>query len=882
MMIRDADNRINTSTLGSVILEQPEEIQATVSNTPESFPTAADATITISSVTGGSGSYVIIKDSMCPVAQTITGTMPEAPTGLELTMIETKALCYGDDDAEIRAEVTGGTQPYRYQWSHDPSLSGNTATGLPLGTYSVKVIDANGCEATDLINITEPTQILLDIETTELDCDGDDQGAATVTATNGAGNYSYLWNDPNTQTTPTATGLTAGIYTVTVTDANNCSVSATVIISQPSQLTASISKTNVQCAGESNGTATVQVSGGTAGYSYLWDDPLAQTTPTAMGLAAGTYTVTVTDGNNCQISETVMINEPLELTAGITATQLVCFGDDNGVAAVQVSGGTTPYTYLWDDPLAQKTPMATGLTARTYTVLVTDANNCTTSASITIDQPVELTGNIVSIIHVPCIGGNEGSATVLVSGGTPGYTYLWDDPLAQTTPTATGLTAGNYQLLVTDANNCQLLVPVVITEPDLGLNQPPVVLDDQATTAQTIPVTIDVLDNDTDDSSIDPTTLDIIDWPLNGTVVVNPDFTVTYTPTGQFVGQDEFTYRIYDDGIPCGVLSDDAKVTITVEPPNNAPIAVVDFFSESCHSIFGNLLFNDSDPDGDRLVINTTPVVEPVNGVVTIFSDGTFRYEFERGEFQDSFVYEVCDDHLYPLCDQTTVYIDIFADSDCDGVPDNIDIDKDNDGIVDWIEGDDSVDTDGDGIPDYLDIDADGDGIPDIIEAQATGNYIAPWGIDANNNGLDDAYETGSQLGLDPVDSDGDGIPDFQDTDSDNDGVPDHIEGYDIGAKGIAEIQPEKSDIDGDGLDDAYDNFLGGFNNDDLDNPFGAYPHLQDFDGHPDYLDFQGDCTMFIPEGFSPNDDGIHDYFQIYCIDQYPNAKLMIFDRWGG
>lgn len=353
--------------------------------------------------------------------------------------------------------------------------------------------------------------------------------------------------------------------------------------------------------------------------------------------------------------------------------------------------------------------------------------------------------------------------------------------------------------------------------------------------------------------------------------------------------------------------------------PNIGPVAENDTFIESCHTIFGDLLNNDYDPnEGDEITINTTPKIEPENGVLTIYEDGTFSYEFENGDaFTDSFVYEICD--TQNECAEGTAYLTIFEDSDCDGVADNIDIDDDNDGIIDVEEGDETVDSDGDGIPDSQDIDSDNDGIIDIIEAQEENEYLAPSGLDENGNGLDDIYEQGSQVGITPTDTDDDDIPDYIDPDSDNDGIPDYIEGYDIGSKGIAELAPEMSDVDGDGLDDAYDNFLGGYNENDLDNPFGSEPHLQDFDGdgirdwrdtdddndmiptvyedvnnngiyydddmnfngHPDYLDFQGECNMFIPEGFSPNNDGIHDFFQIYCIDKYPNAKLLIFDRWG-
>ncbi len=284
------------------------------------------------------------------------------------------------------------------------------------------------------------------------------------------------------------------------------------------------------------------------------------------------------------------------------------------------------------------------------------------------------------------------------------------------------------------------------------------------------------------------------------------------------------------------------------------------------------------------------------------------------------FVYEVCDNTVPQKCDQATVIITVSVDRDCDGVPDYIDIDDDDDGILDVVEGDRNIDTDGDGIPDSLDIDSDNDGILDNDEGQSEDGYVAPLGRDNDNDGWDDAYDSdngGTQFN--PIDTDDDGVPDYRDLDADNDNVPDHIEGHDANADGIADILPVYTDRDQDGLDDAYDTvdkLLGEYDtnnaqgsnaplqdfdsdgirdwrdvdddqdgiltiNEDLDND-GDYSNDDlDLDGHPEYLDTSNDCELFVPEGFSPNGDGIHDLFRVYCIEKYPNAKMLIFNRWG-
>ncbi len=386
------------------------------------------------------------------------------------------------------------------------------------------------------------------------------------------------------------------------------------------------------------------------------------------------------------------------------------------------------------------------------------------------------------------------------------------------------------------------------------------------------------------------------------------------------VGNNEIYTRTYQVSDMCGnTVTCEHKITHIAEL-NKAPTAQDDNFEGGCYAITGNLLDNDYDLDGHHLLINMVPIFSPNHGTLTLFADGSFTYDFTPGTAAiDSFVYEICDEAYDSQCTQATAYITIFVDNDCDGVDDVIDIDDDDDGIIDTVEGDGSIDSDGDGIPDSLDIDSDNDGIVDNIEVQKEGYFIPSSGIDDNNNGLDDAYEDGTSIGVTPVDTDSDGTPDYLDLDTDDDGVPDIIEGFDIGAKGIANKTPTSDDYDNDGYDDAFDSFNGHFNFDDLDNPFGSTAELEDFDddgwrdwrdvdddgdgiptkfedlnndgilanddfdndGHPEYLDLRDECELFIPEGFSPNGDGVHDYFQIYCIEKYPNAKLIIFDRWG-
>jgi MBG domain (YGX type)/SprB repeat/Putative Ig domain len=382
---------------------------------------------------------------------------------LSATTGNTNISCNGGSNGTASVTASGGVTPYTYSWSPSGG-TGAIATGLVAGAYTCTITDSELTQITKNFTITQPSAIsTASGSQTNVSCNGGSNGTASVSPSGGIPGYTYSWS-PSGGTAATASGLAAGSYTVTVTDANGCIATRNYTITQPSAIsTASGSQTNVSCNGGTNGSASVSPSGGTPGYTYSWS-PSGGTAATATGLAAGSYTVTVTDANGCTATRNYTITQPSAIsTASGSQTNVSCNSGSNGSASVSPSGGTPGYTYSWS-PSGGTAATATGLVAGSYTVTVTDANGCTATRNYTITQPSAISTASGSQTNVSCNGGTNGSASVSPSGGTPGYTYSWS-PSGGTAATATGLAAGSYTVTVTDANGCTATRNYTITQP---------------------------------------------------------------------------------------------------------------------------------------------------------------------------------------------------------------------------------------------------------------------------------------------------------------------------------------------------------------------------------------------------------------------------------
>jgi gliding motility-associated-like protein len=368
--------------------------------------------------------------------------------------------CFGGSDGAAEAEGTGGTLNYSYLWSNATTTALNN--GLAQGTYTVTITDNNGCTATAQTTITQPTQVAVTIsKTNDITCNGGNQGALLAVGADGTPGYNFSWS--NAVNTAANTGLTQGTYTVTITDSKLCTSTDQFVLGEPTVVTAAINTfNNPLCNGQSTGSATVTPGGGTPGYTYLWSN--TATTQTINGLSSGTYTVTVNDANSCPATTQITLIDLSTVTAAVNlpATNVSCFGGNNGAATVTPGGGAGGYTYLWSDNQTNQT--ATGLFAGNYTITVSDANGCTATDQVSISEPTGLIASIKNPVkQISCFGGSDGEAEAVGNGGTLNYSYLWSN--ATTTAINFGLVPGTYTVTITDANSCAAIAQTTITQP---------------------------------------------------------------------------------------------------------------------------------------------------------------------------------------------------------------------------------------------------------------------------------------------------------------------------------------------------------------------------------------------------------------------------------
>ena len=423
------------------------------------------------------GNYLVtVTDSNgCQLSANVSTSEPTILTSNAISI--NSVGCFGDSSGLANVLGFGGTAPYSYVWNAaaNGQLTGN-ATNLGAGTFAVTITDTNGCVFDTSIVITQPILLVAnETNNVAVSCYGGANGTATVTGAGGTLPYSYLWPiAAGGQTTSIATNLLAGNYIVTVTDSNACEATITVIISEPLfALSDTIITFPVSCFGGNDGAAISIPSGGTAPYSYFWGASAGnQINDTATALIQGTYAVTVTDANGCTIATNAVVIEPSLLDfSNVSQTNVNCFGGMDGTATVVAMGGNAPYSYAWSaNTGSQINPTATNLLSGSFSITVTDASGCQSDTTIIITQPAIAMNINMLVSNVNCFGGSDGTASVVLTGGTAPYTINWNAATGnQTTPTATNLSVGNYQVIVSDSNGCMDTNNITVSQPNAPL-----------------------------------------------------------------------------------------------------------------------------------------------------------------------------------------------------------------------------------------------------------------------------------------------------------------------------------------------------------------------------------------------------------------------------
>lgn len=566
------------------------------------------ASNTFNGLAPGDYSIIVTDINNCPSAP-VDLTVVEAPAlDGELTLTSSDlTVCSGDADGVASIAASGGDGDYTYSIDGSPtSQASNIFENLAEGDHIVTIVDGNGCDNQVQFTVAPAPEITFTTDITNVSCFGEPGGQAVINVTGGEGPFDFVWS--NAQVTETAQLLIADTYTVTITDANMCEVIETVTITEPASALV-IDNINVviepATCGDTNGSVSIQVSGGTGTYNYIWSDD--STNPDLTAVGPGSYTVTIIDANMCEvISQPFNVSEPGALEVTPSSVPVACNGDNTGSISLDVQGGTGPYTFAWADDPNETTGIRNELFQGSYSVEVSDADGCILpEISINISEPEPITTTLTPT-QASC-GASDGSVSLLVDGGTGvgTYSYAWSVIDGGTTisidPNLTDVPAGDYEVMVTDQNNCSVVsLPITVTNPgtpDLAIAG----VDVTCFGASTGSIMLDINGGSGGNT---------IDWGVNSDLngLTNP----TNLPAGEY-------FVTVTDMSMC-----EASIMITIDEPA-APIEITEIqinqatCGDANGSVVvdvtggtGNYTFNWSDGSGTTTVSGLSP------GIVTL------------------------------------------------------------------------------------------------------------------------------------------------------------------------------------------------------------------------------------------------------------------------
>ncbi len=380
--------------------------------------------------------------------------------------------CFGANNASIITNITGGIPPYAITWTGPNGFTSaaTTISNIEPGTYTITIDDAGNCPFTNSYTITQPDDIIIITNSqTNSSCFQSNNGTIDLTITGGTGDYTYAWTKNNAPfaATQDLTNLYPGIYTVTVSDANNCGPKTeTFTITEPPLLAVSLqNQTNILCFGAATGAINVNVVGGTIAtdYNFAWTGPngFNSSSQNLNSIVAGTYNLTVTDDNGCQKTLEITLTQSTEIIITYTTTEITCYGANNASLSTTISGGNAPYTFTWNN--LSTVLNQNNLSAGDYIITVTDNLGCVKTATINIPEAPIFTVNPI-VKNVTCFGANNGSIALNLIGGIAPVTLTWNDG-STSGLTRNNLAPGTYTATINDGKPCQIIRTFTIIQP---------------------------------------------------------------------------------------------------------------------------------------------------------------------------------------------------------------------------------------------------------------------------------------------------------------------------------------------------------------------------------------------------------------------------------
>ena len=574
-------------------------------------------TPTINFLLPGLYSVVVTDANGCVASADTSEILAGENPDLQTTI--TNVTCFGDDDGVITPSAIGGASPYLF--SNDGGntyfTSGNVFANLDGGFYFVTVVDSLGCLDTDSIYVEEPDLLeVTNINISNVSCNGANDGELTAVHSGGRSPYTYLWNDSNNQTGATATGLSPGNYSVTVTDSSGCIAISNASITEPDVLEiVSISSDSAQCYGQADGFVYVSVNGGTPTYNFNWSFGGTNANTNA---PAGLHTVNITDNNGCVVDSMISVEQPNEILATFTRDSVSCLGLSDGWAMASVTGGTNSFSYLWSN--GSDSSSSYGLSAGYHYITITDGNMCIKYDSVEVYEPnYVISIDSVLVDEITCYSANNGTISVYASGGLS-IEYFKSNGLttsSQMTNVFTSVSPDTYTISVVDFKGCTASETITLSQPDS------LYID----TTLFSHVQCFGLNN----GSID----NIIAYGGTGSYLFSINGGNTYSNTAYFNGYGAGTYtvEVFDEN---NCVAQD--VIIIDEPPVlNVNITASDWnnYQIQCHGDnSGTAVFSingGAPPYLKTTVENGDTLISSFSGNITGLSSGTYDFIVEDG-----------------------------------------------------------------------------------------------------------------------------------------------------------------------------------------------------------------------------------------------------------